>query len=197
MSETTILIVDDEQAVADIYATHLEDEYDVRTAYGGEAAIAALDEDVEAVLLDRRMPGMSGDEVLEAIREQGFDVRVAMVTAVDPDFDILGMGFDDYAVKPISRDELYDTVRKLLDYSAYDDTFEEYYQLVSKRAALKTSKSKSALESSEEYQALTDRIAALEETLDDATADMGDEEMDGLFRMPEPDFDSTESHPES
>lgn len=181
MGETTILIVDDEQAVADIYGAHLEAEHTVRIAYGGEAALEKLDGDVDIAFLDRRMPGMSGDEVLERIREEGLDIRVAMVTAVDPDFDILDMGFDDYLVKPISRDDLYDTVDKLLSYADYDETFEEYYRLVSKRAALQSAKSKSTLETSEQYQELTDRIEELEGALDDTMVDLDGGDMDALF----------------
>jgi len=193
LGETTILIVDDEPAVTDVYAAHLEEEYDVRTAYGGEEALEQLGEDVNAVLLDRRMPGMSGDEVLEHIRDEGYDCRVAMVTAVDPDFDILGMGFDDYVVKPVSRDNLYGTVDQLLTYSTYDDTFQEYFSLVSKRAALRTSKSQSALETSEEYQELSDRIDELKDELDDTLTDMDDDDFGALFRMSEPDFDAIDS----
>ena len=173
MGEITILIVDDEQAVADIYGAHLEAEHDVRIAYGGEEALEKLDEEVDIAFLDRRMPGMSGDEVLEQIRAKGLDVRVSMVTAVDPDFDILDMGFDDYLVKPISRDDLYETVDKLLSYAEYDETFEEYYRLVSKRAALQSAKSKSTLE--------TDRIEELEGALDEAMFDLEGGDMDALF----------------
>lgn len=193
MGETTILIVDDESAVTDVYAVHLEDEYETRTAYGGEEALEKMDEDVDAVLLDRRMPGMSGDEVLEHIREEGYDCRVAMVTAIDPDFDILDMGFDEYVVKPVSRDDLYDTVEQLLTYSTYDDTFQEYFSLVSKRAAIQTSKSPSTLEANEEYQQLNDRIDELEADLDEAVMDLEEGEFGALFRMPEPDFDTPDS----
>jgi len=59
-----------------------------------------IDETVDVVLLDRMMPGMSGQEVLAAIRERGLDCRVAMVTAVDADFDVIEMGFDEYLGKP-------------------------------------------------------------------------------------------------
>lgn len=142
----TVLVVDDEPDVADAYAAQLSAGYHVKTAYSGEEALEKLGSDVDVVLLDRRMPGVSGDDVLEEIREMGIECRVAMVTAVDPDFDILDMGFDDYVVKPVSRDDLYETVDRLLTYSSYDDTFQQYFSLVSKRAALQTSKSQSALE---------------------------------------------------
>jgi CheY-like chemotaxis protein len=64
----TVLIVDDESEVADVYALRLREEYETRTAYGGEEALDTIDSDMDVVLLDRRMPDLSGDEVLERIR---------------------------------------------------------------------------------------------------------------------------------
>ncbi len=80
-----VLVVEDEPDLADLYATWLRGEYRVRVAYGGREALEKLDDEVEVVLLDRRMPDLSGDEALKEIRERGFDCRVAMVTAVEPD----------------------------------------------------------------------------------------------------------------
>jgi len=114
---------------------------------------------VEVVLLDRRMPGLSGDEVLEQIRDQGYDSRVVMVTAVDPDFDIIEMGFDDYLVKPVSKDELVDMVDDVADRSDYESDIQEYYALVSKKALLESEKADRELTNNEEYQDLTDRVA--------------------------------------
>ena len=110
-----VLVVEDEPDLADLYAAWLGDEYRVRTAYGGREALDELDEadEVDAILLDRRMPGLSGDEVLTAVRDRGIDCRVAMVTAVEPDFDILEMGFDDYLVKPVSKDDLLGVVETM------------------------------------------------------------------------------------
>lgn len=64
-----LLVVDNERDVADTYALQLE-EYDTRVAYGGEEALAKLDDDVDAVLLDRRMPDVHGDEVLARIHDR-------------------------------------------------------------------------------------------------------------------------------
>ncbi|TKX52052.1 response regulator, partial [Halorubrum sp. SS7] len=58
-----VLVVEDEPDLADLYAAWLGDEYRVRTAYGGREALDQLDEtddEVDAILLDRRMPGLSG-----------------------------------------------------------------------------------------------------------------------------------------
>lgn len=108
----TVLYVDDEPAIADGYAAKLH-EYDTRTAYTGRAALEQLDETVDVVFLDRRMPGMSGKDVLEAIRERDYDCRVVMVTGVEPDDDIVEMGFDEYLVKPVEVTQLQETVERL------------------------------------------------------------------------------------
>ena len=159
-----VLVVEDEPDLADLYAAWLGDEYRVRTAYGGQEALEeldAVDDEVDAILLDRRMPGLSGDEVLSAVRERGIDCRVAMVTAVEPDFDILKMGFDDYLVKPVTSDTLKETVSGLLRRGEYDTEMQELFSLTSKKAMLETEKSATELADNDEYQRLTDRIEEL------------------------------------
>ena len=182
-----VLVVEDEPDLADLYAAWLGDEYRVRTAYGGREALDQLDE-VDAILLDRRMPGLSGDEVLTAVRERGIDCRVAMVTAVEPDFDILEMGFDDYLVKPVTSETLRETVEGLLRRGEYDSEVQELFSLTSKKAMLESEKSASDLADNEEYQRLTGRIDELRERADesrDAVA-TDDEDYEKLFQ----DFDA-------
>ncbi|MDB2226002.1 HalX domain-containing protein [Halorubrum ezzemoulense] len=186
-----VLVVEDEPDLADLYAAWLGDEYRVRTAYGGREALDQLDEvddEVDAILLDRRMPGLSGDEVLTAVRERGIDCRVAMVTAVEPDFDILEMGFDDYLVKPVTSETLRETVEGLLRRGEYDSEVQELFSLTSKKAMLESEKSASDLADNEEYQRLTGRIDELRERADesrDAVA-TDDEDYEKLFQ----DFDA-------
>ncbi len=59
------------------------------------------------------MPGLSGDEVLKRIREQEMGTRVVMVSAVTPDFDVIGVGFDDYITKPVGEAEIRDVVERM------------------------------------------------------------------------------------
>ena len=167
-SDPVVLVVDDEPDLASLFATWLDDEWTVRVAHDGEEALSRIDEEVAVVLLDRRMPGTSGDEVLGAIRERGFDCPVIMVTAIDPDFDIIEMGFDDYLLKPVSADELGETVERVHRRSEYDEIMREYYSLASKRAVLQTEKSCSELERNEEFQRLESRLTALRESVDEA-----------------------------
>lgn len=161
-----VLVVEDEPDLADLYATWLKTQFQVRVASGGREALDQLDSSVDVVLLDRRMPDLSGDDVLVAVRERGIDCRVAMVTAVEPDFDIVAMGFDDYLVKPVSREALEDTVSNLLLRNQYDEGIQELFSLASKKALLESEKGPTSLKESPEYRELDERIHALRSELD-------------------------------
>ncbi len=170
--DVEILVVDDEARLADLFAAWLTTEWTVETAYDGAEALEKMADSVEVVLLDRRMPGLSGDEVLETIREEGYDCRVVMVTAVDPDFDIIEMGFDDYLVKPVSKDELVDMVETVSVRSEYENEIQEYYALVSKKALLESEKTDRELSNNDEYVDLTERVTELEERVDETVSGM-------------------------
>ncbi|ELZ25486.1 HoxA-like transcriptional regulator [Halosimplex carlsbadense 2-9-1] len=176
-SETpVVLIVEDEPDVAETYNLWLADDYEVRMAGSGDEGLAELDDEVDVVLLDRMMPGLSGDEVLARIRERELDCRVAMVTAVEPDFDILEMGFDAYLCKPIRSQQLHETVENLLERSAYDDMLQEYYSLVEKQATLEATKSSAELADNGEYLELRERVDELEEDLSGTLGGIDDDE---------------------
>jgi DNA-binding response OmpR family regulator len=177
-----VLIVDDERQLADLYAGWLADAYPVRVAYDGDEALQALDDDVEVVLLDRRMPGLSGDEVLEAVTDQGYGCRVAMVTAVEPDFDIIEMGFDDYLVKPVTYADLKGTVDRLLTRNTYDEQVDEYARLLSKKATLETEKSRQQLAESDRFAELEARIDRLEATVDHMARNFDEDDVAAVLR---------------
>jgi DNA-binding response OmpR family regulator len=130
------LVVDDEQEVADAYALRLRGYCAVETAYGGEAALSTVDDSpVDIVLLDRHMPGMSGDEVLSELVERGYYGRVVMVTAVDPGIEVLDMPFDDYLCKPVDREDVRAVIDQQRQILAYE-TLGEYFGAEAKRAVL-------------------------------------------------------------
>jgi len=177
----TVVVVDDERDIADLYTTWLDMDHEVRTAYGGEEALEKIDEGVDIVFLDRQMPQFSGDEVLERIREQGIDARVVMVTAVDPDFDIVDMPFDDYLTKPVMREDLDQAVDTMLERDGYDDTLQEYFALTSKKATLEAEKTPSELHENDEYTDMVQRVEELEGEADDAVSSFEDD-YESLFQ---------------
>jgi DNA-binding response OmpR family regulator len=185
MSESepaAVLVVDDEPEVANAYSAQLESEFVVSTAYGGQEALDELDASIDVVLLDRRMPGISGDEVLEEIRKRDLSVRVAMVTAVDPDFEIIDMPFDDYIIKPVSREELYETIDRLLTCAEYEEQLRQYYALSAKRSTLRANKPGSELAESEAFEGLESELGQLRESLDQTVDEFDEDEFTAAFR---------------
>jgi len=179
--QATILVVDDERDIADLYTTWLEMDHEVLTAYNGQEALDSISPDVDIVFLDRQMPDYSGDEVLERVRDRGLDCRVVMVTAVDPGFDILEMAFDDYLTKPVMREDLSEAVESMRERDDYDETLQEYFALTSKKATLEAEKSPSELKDNDEYQRMVERVDELEEEADTAVSGF-DDDYDSLFK---------------
>jgi DNA-binding response OmpR family regulator len=110
MARGTILIVEDERAIADLLRAYLEREgYRVRTAARGDEGLAmALQEPPDLMILDLLLPGMPGMEVCRRVRAAA-DVPVIMVTARSTEADKLaglGGGADDYVTKPFSPAEV-------------------------------------------------------------------------------------------
>ncbi|WP_327051910.1 response regulator transcription factor [Halomicrococcus gelatinilyticus] len=169
----TVLVVDDEKEVADAYALRLRGYCDVETAYGGREALSIVDEStVDVVLLDRHMPGLSGDDVLAELADRGFDGRVVMVTAVDPDFGVLELPFDDYLCKPVDREDVRATVDQQRRVLAYE-VLGEYFSVESKRAVVESETSAVRRREHEAYSEIAERASRLEERarrlLDDAS----------------------------
>ena len=166
------LLVDDEKEVADAYALRLRGLCDIETVYDGQQALDILDERaVDIVLLDRHMPGMSGDEVLDHLAEHGFSGRVIMVTAIDPGFDVLDMPFDDYLCKPVEREDIRNAVSQQCTILGYE-TLGEYFSAASKRSVIETELPEDKRADHEEYHTVVDQTEQLRERarrlLDDA-----------------------------
>jgi DNA-binding response OmpR family regulator len=173
----SVLIVEDETDLADMYARYLDD-YDVEVAYSGQQALDVLGDGFDVVLLDRRMPVVSGNEVLGYVEDEGLNVRVAMVTAVDPDFEIIDLRIDDYLVKPVTRAEARDTVDRLLKLDEYDQRLRMLTSKKIKRNVLQVEKTGHALEESAEFQQLNEEIAELESEVEAIARELDVESID-------------------
>lgn len=105
-----ILIVEDEEAIADLEKDYLElSDFEVTIENSGDKGLeTALTGSFDLVILDLMLPGIDGFEVCKQIREQK-NIPIIMVSAKKDDIDKirgLGLGADDYMTKPFSPSEL-------------------------------------------------------------------------------------------
>lgn len=112
-----VLIVDDDAEIRELLQMLLEgDGYSVIQASDGPEALAQVSQDIDLVILDVMMPGMSGYKVCAAIREN-YNVPVLFLTAKGLDTDLVigySSGGDDYLTKPFSSAELLARVKGLV-----------------------------------------------------------------------------------
>ena len=164
---STVLIVEDEKNLADLFGIWLQEQFEVHVAYSGEDALEIFaEESIDIVLLDRRMPGLSGTEVLQSIRESGDAQQVIMLTAVQPTEDLASIDVDDYLLKPIDRTKLLRAVEAAELVLTYEDSLTELLSLTARKATLEANLDKTELEKDERYGDLLQRIRELEEEAD-------------------------------
>lgn len=123
---TSVLIVEDEESLADPLAFLLRKEgFEATVVTDGPAALAEFDRaGADIVLLDLMLPGMSGTDVCKQLRARS-SVPVIMVTARDSEIDkVVGLelGADDYVTKPYSARELIARIRAVLRRGGDDDS---------------------------------------------------------------------------
>ncbi|WP_159899112.1 response regulator transcription factor [Salinirussus salinus] len=179
--DPVVLVVEDERDLADSFAALLDGDYSVRVAYDARAAVDLYDETVDVALLDRHMPGPSGDEVLQHIRDEPGDCGVGMLTAVDPAPDIADMAFDEYILKPASRNELTSLVESLLRRTTCDEALRRHYRLTNKIALLEEHLEPAELSASEEYQRLQAELADIDRTASEAVAELDSEDVGAIL----------------
>ncbi len=127
MTVTSVLIVEDEESLADPLAFLLRKEgFEATVVADGPTALAEFDRaGADIVLLDLMLPGMSGTDVCKQLRAKS-SVPVIMVTARDSEIDkVVGLelGADDYVTKPYSARELIARIRAVLRRGADADDF--------------------------------------------------------------------------
>ena len=117
MERQKILIVEDDADISALLVKIMEGAgYQVRQAFSGTEALFCMERELpDCVLLDLMLPGMTGEEVLEQIRqEQKKEMPVLILSAkvsVQDKVKLLRLGADDYITKPFSMDELFARVQ--------------------------------------------------------------------------------------
>jgi len=120
ISKKHILVVDDDKDILRMLKSALEDKYDVTTVSSGKMAEKYLETKIsDLILLDYRMPGESGADVLTKIREDGrlANIPVVFLTGVtdsDKVQQVLSMNLQGYLLKPINMDRLFLLIRSLI-----------------------------------------------------------------------------------
>lgn len=108
-TKRTILLADDDEEFRETLVIWLasEEGWSVREAADGEDVLSKLDESVDVLVLDRRMPNLSGPEVIDRIDETDFDGDVFVLSAYEADEHLNGDGdrITAYVTKPIRRQE--------------------------------------------------------------------------------------------
>src|SRR2546421_5080983 len=114
-----VLVVDDEEAIRNLYASYLNETYSCATASDAQAALELMaSEQFALVLSDIQMPGLSGTELLRKIVERYPDTAVIMISGVDRTqrvIDTIRVGASDYLVKPCDLDVLSLCVERALE----------------------------------------------------------------------------------
>lgn len=123
MGKASILIIEDELKIAEITKAYLErDGFLVTHALTGDQALSLFKNNFDLIILDLMLPDMDGEEICRLIRKDS-DVPIIMVTAKSAEesrIEGLGIGADDYVVKPFSPRELVARVKAHLRRSKKD-----------------------------------------------------------------------------
>ena len=130
--QVRILVVDDEKTVRKFLQRTLQEaNYNVITAANGEEALYAVSQqEVQVVLLDIKMPGMSGIEVLGKLTAEWPDICVIMATAVadmQTAVEAMKMGAYDYITKPFNRDDVVKKVQEAIAKWSYQLKDKRHY----------------------------------------------------------------------
>ncbi|MBI3964370.1 MAG: sigma-54-dependent Fis family transcriptional regulator, partial [Chloroflexi bacterium] len=121
MSEKRILVADDDAAIRDLLVDFLESEgFTVSEAKTGAEVLTRVSEgQPDLIIMDMRMPELSGLDVLQKIKEKELDIPVIVMTAYGTStiaIKAIQLGAFDYLTKPFELDEVLLTINRVLDY---------------------------------------------------------------------------------
>ena len=138
----TILIIDDEKNIREGLAANFElEDYNVKTAASGKEGLELISKgDIDLVITDLRMPGISGEEVLNHVVTETPGIPVIILTghgSIDSAVDAMRHGAYDFLTKPLNLDQLDMIVKRALESRQIKIEHQELKKEVAENSALK------------------------------------------------------------
>lgn len=161
-SKKEILIIEDNIAQAKMYKRWLEPKYTAKTATKFDKVLKEYKGDEEVILLDRKLDGAEAEDLIDSL--EGIENQnIVVITGMEPDLDLLNMPINDYLIKPVDRELLRDTVRKVIEADKRPDKTKELLELLSKKKILDDKPTE--VREKEEYQKLVRKIDELRDEI--------------------------------
>jgi len=159
----TVLLADEDRRITEMYSNWLEDGFTTVRAHDDEQLQAALLEEIDVALFDRRLPGLEPSRVPDLA---GNACRTIMLVDDISSVDILDVGCDDILFKPLVRETALAAIKRQLDNRGESPQRREYRALSAKREALEDTHSSEFLADNSRYAELCSRIETLEVQLE-------------------------------
>ena len=173
-TKAKVMIVEDEESLAQLYDHKLNDDFETIVANNAAEALKKLGPEYSYLVLDRRLPGMSGDKILEYLRDQAYDVSVIIVSAIDPDQDVIEHPYDEYLTKSVAGDELLDAINRVEKKNRLVALFQQYIRKAQTLALLESKVDMTAKDELVEIGVLQEEVAEIEAEFSDLVSDLGD-----------------------
>lgn len=116
-ADTTILLVEDNNDLADLYQHYLDTAYEVRLAQTGQEALDKATPTVDLIILDYKLPDISGIEVQEQLRSDDLTIPTVMISGTDPEVLRDGDKALIWLVKPFYKEELQEAIEEVLTHN--------------------------------------------------------------------------------
>ena len=168
---TNVAVVDDDEDYRQLYRLWLPEEYDVIEAGDGRSGLQRIDDSIDAVLLDRQMPELSGETVAARLQQRPVTPSIVMISSVKPDVDILDIPVDSYLRKPADRDTLLSVLSTVHSRRECETKRRELLGLADRLEAVADAVRATALAESDAYQRAVERLEKHDVSLADAVSE--------------------------
>lgn len=173
LSESPVVVLaDDDGRLAEMHRGWLDESFDAEAVTTAQGLLDAVDQDVDAVVLERHLSGVDDEELLGRLRGPGLDCRVVMLTSIPPAADLVDFDVDAYLLKPVDRETLLATVEQVVARLEHDESVRRYLAARSKRMALEAHHSVDDVDADRRFDALNDRIDELGDAVDERQSDL-------------------------